>query len=81
MLHFGKLCSIGAEVFGVSAGAIRPELACPAENISFNLSHTCGLALLAITRGRRIGIDAEMVHSEIEVEDMSRKFFLPAEAR
>jgi 4'-phosphopantetheinyl transferase len=57
----------------------KPELACPAENISFNLSHTCGLALLAITRGRRIGIDAELVHSGIEVEDMSRKFFSPAE--
>jgi 4'-phosphopantetheinyl transferase len=58
----------------------KPDLAWPAADITFNLSHTCGLALLAITGGRRVGIDAEMVRSGIEVEDMSRKFFAPAEA-
>jgi 4'-phosphopantetheinyl transferase len=59
----------------------KPDLAWPAADITFNLSHTCGLALLAITgKGRRVGIDAEMVRSGIEVEDLSRKFFAPAES-
>jgi 4'-phosphopantetheinyl transferase len=57
----------------------KPELAYPAQDISFNVSHTGGLALLAITEGTRVGIDAEMVCPAIEVVDMSRKFFARAE--
>jgi 4'-phosphopantetheinyl transferase len=36
----------------------RPELVA-AHDLSFNLSHTAGLALLAIGRGRAIGVDVE----------------------
>jgi 4'-phosphopantetheinyl transferase len=50
------------------------------EDIPFNLSHAGGLALLAIAGSGRVGIDAEAVRSDIEVEDMSRRFFAPAEA-
>ncbi|MFY9562549.1 MAG: 4'-phosphopantetheinyl transferase superfamily protein [Terriglobales bacterium] len=49
-----------------------------AENASFNLSHTRGLAMLAIARNR-VGIDAEAVCSDIDIEDLSRRFFAPAE--
>jgi 4'-phosphopantetheinyl transferase len=58
----------------------KPALAWPGEHISFNLSHTAGLALVAITGNGRVGIDAETVRSEIDVEDLSRRFFAPAEA-
>lgn len=58
----------------------RPELARPPGNISFNLSHTGGLALLAVANGSRVGIDAEEVCSGIEVEQLCRRFFAPAEA-
>ena len=58
----------------------KPELVWPAENISFNLSHTCGLALLAIAGRGRVGVDAETVRPGIEVADLSRRFFAPAEA-
>jgi 4'-phosphopantetheinyl transferase len=58
----------------------KPELVWPAENISFNLSHTCGLALLAIAGSGRVGVDAEIVRPGIEVADLSRRFFAPAEA-
>jgi 4'-phosphopantetheinyl transferase len=58
----------------------KPALTWPVEDIPFNLSHTCGLALVAIAGSGRVGIDAETVRSEIEVEDLSRRFFAPAEA-
>ena len=58
----------------------KPALAWPLEDVSFNLSHTGGLALVAIAGSGRVGIDAETVRSEIEVEDLSRRFFAPAEA-
>ncbi len=58
----------------------KPALAWPVEDIPFNLSHTGGLALVAIAGSGRVGIDAETVRSEIEVEDLSRRFFAPAEA-
>jgi 4'-phosphopantetheinyl transferase len=58
----------------------KPALAWPVEDIPFNLTHTGGLALVAIAGSGRVGIDAETVRSEIEVEDLSRRFFAPAEA-
>lgn len=58
----------------------KPELARPPGDISFNLSHTGGLALLAVANSRRVGIDAEDVRSGIEVEEICRRFFAPAEA-
>jgi 4'-phosphopantetheinyl transferase len=50
------------------------------EDIPFNLSHTDGLTLVAVAGSGRVGIDAERVRLEIEVEDLSRRFFAPAEA-
>ena len=58
----------------------KPALAWPVLDIPFNVSHTGGLALVAIAGRGRVGIDAETVRSEIEVEDLSRRFFAPAEA-
>jgi 4'-phosphopantetheinyl transferase len=58
----------------------KPALASPVEDISFNLSHTDGLALVAVAGSGRVGIDAEAVRSTIEIEDLSRRFFAPAEA-
>ena len=58
----------------------KPVLTWPVEDILFNLSHTGGLALVAIAGIGRVGIDAETVRSEIEVEELSRRFFAPAEA-
>jgi 4'-phosphopantetheinyl transferase len=58
----------------------KPELVWPAEGVSFNLSHTCGLALLAIAASGRVGVDAETVRPGVEVADLSRRFFAAAEA-
>jgi 4'-phosphopantetheinyl transferase len=58
----------------------KPELSEPSRGISFNLSRTRGLALLAVAGAGRVGIDAETMRAEIEIEDISRRFFTRSEA-
>ena len=70
----------------------KPYLEHSAESaIEFNLSHSGGLALYALTRGRRLGIDIEVGDRRVAHEKISRRFFsarevadlesVPAEAR
>jgi len=47
--------------------------------ISFNLSHSHGLALYAITRGRRVGFDVELVRPNLENTKIAQRFFSPRE--
>jgi 4'-phosphopantetheinyl transferase len=72
-------CEPGVLVFREGSHG-KPALTWPVEDIPFNLSHTGGLTLVAVAGSGRVGIDAETVRSEIEVEDLSRRFFAPAEA-
>jgi 4'-phosphopantetheinyl transferase len=72
-------CEPGALVFREGPHG-KPALARPVEDIPFNLSHTDGLTLVAVTESGRVGIDAERIQPEVEVEDLSRRFFAPAEA-
>lgn len=58
----------------------KPELEPSSTDITFNLSHTNGLALLAVARKRRVGIDAEAVRQEVDIEALSRRFFAQQEA-
>ena len=60
----------------------KPELAKETcgETISFNLSHSHRVALYAITRGRRVGIDVELVRPNLENEKIAQRFFSPREA-
>lgn len=58
----------------------KPTLARRACDVSFNLSHTNNIVLLAVTKSSRVGVDAEEVCSGIEVEEISRRFFSPEEA-
>jgi 4'-phosphopantetheinyl transferase len=60
-------------------------------DVTFNVSHSGGIALLAFTRGREIGVDVEQLRSNSDLEGISRRFFstreqsqlaaLPAEER
>lgn len=69
----------------------RPHLSFPATNIAFNLSHTRGVAFVAVSGDGRIGIDAEHLYPITSVERIAQRFFdrfeadeilrLPAEAR
>jgi 4'-phosphopantetheinyl transferase len=66
-----------------SAGSSHP--------LCFNLSHSHGLAVIGIARGREIGIDVEMIRSEFASDDIAQRYFsakeihelsrLPAELR
>jgi 4'-phosphopantetheinyl transferase len=48
--------------------------------IHFNLSHSHGLALYAITRGRQVGIDLERIRSDVATAEIAGRFFPPGEA-
>jgi 4'-phosphopantetheinyl transferase len=71
----------------------KPSLGQPysGSGITFNVSHSGGIALFAISRGRDVGVDVEQIKPDIEVEAIGRRFFsaheqaqlfaLPAEER
>jgi 4'-phosphopantetheinyl transferase len=47
--------------------------------LRFNASHSRGLALIAVTRSRRVGIDVEYMQPQLEVESLAERFFSPDE--
>lgn len=47
--------------------------------LRFNLSHSCGLALYAITRGRELGVDVERIRPELVDEQIAERFVSPRE--
>ena len=47
--------------------------------IEFNLSHSGGCALIAMARGRPVGVDVERIRGDFACEDIARRFFAPAE--
>jgi 4'-phosphopantetheinyl transferase len=44
-------------------------------DVTFNVAHSRGIALLAFSRHREVGIDVEQVRSDFDVEAISRRFF------
>lgn len=55
----------------------KPSLGQPhsGRGISFNVSHSGGIALFAFSRGREVGVDVEQIKRDIEVEAIGRRFF------
>ena len=55
----------------------------PAQNapapITFNLSHSHGLALYAFAVGRELGIDLEFIRPDISGEEIATRYFAPEE--
>ena len=51
------------------------------EAIAFNVSHSHGLALVALTLGGRLGVDLEKIRTEVEWRSLAQKYFSGAEAR
>src|SRR5450432_3775189 len=47
--------------------------------VQFNVSHCHGLALLAFTPRRNLGVDVERVRAEIAAEEIAERYFLPKE--
>ena len=53
----------------------------PGETIAFNVSHSHGLALVALTLEGRLGVDLEKIRTEVEWRSLAQKYFSGAEAR
>ena len=59
----------------------KPYLAAPAgTDLRFNLSHTDGLALVALARGREVGVDVEAMRPGRRAQAIADRRFTPAEA-
>jgi len=48
--------------------------------LRFNCSHSGNLALLAVTRGREVGVDIERVKPDFSDDEIPERFFAPREA-
>lgn len=48
-------------------------------DISFNLSHAHGRALIAVAKGQEVGVDLERIRSDVEVAKLSERYFAPSE--
>ena len=59
----------------------RPEIAAPVSPLRFNVSHTRGLVVCLVGRGREVGVDAESLDRDRPWLDLAERFFTPAEAR
>jgi 4'-phosphopantetheinyl transferase len=58
----------------------KPLLAIPhVSPIEFNISHSHGLALLAFSLGSPVGIDVELIRSDVASEQIAERYFTPEE--
>ena len=60
----------------------KPDLASPWDKsqLQFNLSHSAGLALIAISSRCKIGVDIEHLSRKIgHMQDIAKRFFAPGE--
>ncbi len=49
------------------------------QSINFNLSHSYGLALIAVAQNRDIGVDIEYIRTNFDYEEIAKRFFSPTE--
>jgi 4'-phosphopantetheinyl transferase len=57
----------------------QPKLSDPAVEIEFSLAHSHGLAIIAVTRGVRVGADVERVEPLSDMEQIAASAFSPVE--
>jgi 4'-phosphopantetheinyl transferase len=76
--YLGRPAADVAFVYGAYG---KPALAPPldAPGLNFNLSHAAGLALYALARGRRLGIDVEEVRSLPDLLGVAHRVMTPRE--
>ena len=70
------------ERLGFAYGAQgKPALATTdaAAGLRFNVSHSAGVALYAVTRGRDVGVDVEALRADFATDEIAERFFSPAE--
>jgi 4'-phosphopantetheinyl transferase len=59
----------------------KPELALPRTSLQVSLSHSGELTALALSSGRRVGVDIQRLAADVDVTRMSERFYPAAEAR
>jgi len=61
----------------------KPFVAAPAhlQTVHFNLSHTEGLAAVAISKQTALGIDVENIHRRDMTQELAEQFFAPEECQ
>lgn len=59
----------------------KPSLAPSSGSVEFNLSHSNGSLLIAISQRRKIGVDIEFVRCELDVQEIADRFFSREETR
>jgi 4'-phosphopantetheinyl transferase len=57
----------------------KPMLVQSFTDVRFNLSHSANIALIAVTRGREVGVDVERVDNSILFEEIAEHYFEPRE--
>ena len=63
----------------LSPEKVSSEFSIPAFEIAFNLSHSNSIALLGVTKSRRVGIDVEYAKHLPDADEIARRFFSPQE--
>jgi len=72
--------SAGSLSFDYSAQG-KPALKNGPPDLRFNVSHTEGLAVLAVVRDREIGVDAEKIRPQPDAQKLAKRFFSVREHR
>lgn len=85
----GMLRVILSRYLNVAPGQIRfhynrygkPRIMDPAgtEWLTFNVSHSSDLVLIAIAHGRKIGVDLEQIRQDVSYDQVAQRFFSPQE--
>ena len=70
-----------ANVAILTAASGKPFAAesCNEKRITFNLSHSHGLCLVAIGQGLEMGVDVEKIREDVSFADLAERYFAPAE--
>lgn len=53
----------------------KPALTSPHQDVRFNLSHTRGMSLIAVSRGREVGVDIERMRGDAPVAQIAPRYF------
>jgi 4'-phosphopantetheinyl transferase len=63
-----------------AGGSGKPILLDPRhQHIRFNLAHSHGRALIAVSRNLELGVDLEQMRPEVDVQDLANRFFFGSE--
>lgn len=63
----------------LAAAVARAPRGAPGADLRFNVSHSAGVALCAVTRGREVGVDVEGLRADFATDEIAERFFSPAE--